>query len=192
MTNKREINEYLYYESGEDGEASRISDDWPFELSVVGTFTTGEGETEVFLFTAEGVEYLAVAGPSLTYYPKAGMELHHLRMQSLGSSWIAGQDPLDLNTSVLGDESIPSTKERRQRIEDIARQYLGDTPFTILVGLFLRSSGKYLALVQPEGKDKAMIAGTNMVVRNIPFPSASAWRRLAVGIGNLIESGRLG
>jgi hypothetical protein len=189
---KRLINEYLHCEFGEDGGASRISEDWPFQLSEVGSFTTAEGETEVFLFADDGDEYFAVSGPSLTYYPKSGMELAHLRLQALGSSWIADQDPVDLNTSILADDSVPSSKQRRQHIEDIAEQHLGCTPFSILEGLLLRSTGKYLALVQPRDNDKAILVGTNIVVRNIPFPSASAWRRLAVGIGDLVERGRLG
>lgn len=192
MTDKRDINRYLYYEFGEDGDASEISEDWPFQLSVVGSFTTAEGETEVFHFADDDQEYFAVAGRSLTYYPRGGMELAHLRLQSVGSSWIARQDPVDLNTSILAEDSVPPSVERRRHIEDIAGQHLGDAPFSILEGLFLRSTGKYLALVQPADNDKASIVGTNIVVRNIPFPSASPWRRLAVGIGNLVEGGELG
>ena len=193
---KRDINEYLYYEFSydisEDAEASQISEDWPFRLSLVGSLSAPEGDTEVFLFADDEEEYFALAGPSLAYCPRAGMDLAHLRLQSFGSSWIASQDPVDLDTVILADDSAPPSEERRQRVEDIARQYLGDTPYSIREGLFLRRTGKYVALIQPTNSDNAMIVGTNIVVRNIPFPSASAWRRLAVGIGNLVEGGKLG
>ena len=119
MTTKRGINEYLYCEFGEDGDDSRISEEWPFLLEKVGSFATDEGEAEVYFFSDDD-EYYAVTRPALTYYPKAGMEPDHLRLQTLGSSWIARQDPVDLDKCILADVSVPST-EPAARIPPPAR-----------------------------------------------------------------------
>lgn len=191
MSDRKVINEYLFCEFGYDLQQplSVVNDNWPFELKKVGTIHSAGGEIEVFEFAAGGEVYFALSGNTLTFYPAAGMTLRDLQLQHDGSAWIARQDPIDLATSQLGDESVPSVTERRAAIEALAAKVC-KSPL-ILEGLYLRATGVYLALIEDTHTGAVSIVGSGFEPSTVAFPQASSWRRLAHGIGGMLQKGVL-
>ncbi len=110
---------------------------------------------------------------------------------SSGSHWIGNNDPIDLNTSKLGETDIPKIPERKQKIEQLCLQHLDNGNCQILEGLLLKKKNQYLAIVRCNKDGKFSIVGDNIVVRKIPFENLSPWKILSIGIGNLIVTGRL-
>ncbi|MHC4345791.1 MAG: hypothetical protein ACYSUP_14030 [Planctomycetota bacterium] len=191
---RQELNEYLFYEFGCDlaePDIEKVKEDWPFVLEEAGTIDLGGTSEHIFVFEDKGEKFYAIYGRALEYFPVAGIDLANLRRQFLGSAWIARRKPMDLEVVRLGDPRVPSTSERRKRIEELARGLEPDKPVKILKGLLLESTGEYLALVQFGEEATAHAVGDRMRVRNIPFQQASASRRLSIAIGKLIEDGRL-
>jgi hypothetical protein len=83
--------------------------------------------------------------------PVAGMSLDDLRMQEIGSEWIGRRDPVDLDTSRLGDESVPSARERRERLQGLVERSVPRG--RLAEGLFLVTNGSYVALAEtPDGR----------------------------------------
>ena len=193
---KREVNEYLFYEFGfdtePDSDAAAISDSWPFELREVGMVSSLAGQRRVYEFTDEGEEYFAFGRNHFSVLPKAGMTLDDLRLQERGSAWIGRRDPVGLNTVLIGDDTVPPTPERRAAIERLAAgQFANPTALRVLEGLFLRATGSYLALVEDTASNEARALGTDIAARPVGFPAASAWRRLVVAVGGMLEDGSL-
>ncbi|MCP4544205.1 MAG: hypothetical protein GY832_44400, partial [Chloroflexi bacterium] len=122
MSDKKAINEYLFYEFGYDLHyaPAAIAGNWPFELQIVGTIRSHEGEIKVLEFITDDKAYFALSGSTLTFYSVAGMTLYDLELQHRGAAWIARQDPIDLATTRIGDTSVPSVTKRRIVIEDLA------------------------------------------------------------------------
>jgi hypothetical protein len=193
---KKELNEYLFLEFGLDTEGediSRVSNDWPFQLEQLDEIELPDGDTTyVFRFESDGELLYAIAGRSMTFFSSSGIDLPNLRRQILGSAWIADRSPIDLNTSRGEHLVIPRVPDRRKRIESLTRDLDPTRPFTILEGLFLESAREHLALVRFDGDDDAHVVVDKIRMKNIPFQEASPWRRLAIGIGTLIERGQLG
>ncbi len=193
MSEKQEINEYLFYEFGfdvDEGDIEKVSDDWPFILNKVGIIDIPSGQMEILEFKDEQEEYFVVSGSSLTYYPKAGMGLDDLRLQHMGASWMEAHDPVDLETCILGENSPAGTLERRKEILHLTKKYFAKSTIEILEGLYLRKTKEYISLVITKENDQASVVGSNFIIRNVPFPEASPWRRVAVGIGKLVDDGR--
>jgi len=191
MPDRKAINEYLFYEFGYDLQQppSVVNDNWPFELKRVGTIYSAKGEIEVFEFVAGGEVYFALSGNTLTFYPAAGMSLRDLQLQYDGSAWIARQHPTNLATSQLGDESVPSVTERQAAIEALAARVCRS--FRILEGLYLCATGVYLALIEDTHTGTVTIVGSGLEPTTVAFPQASSWRRLAYGIGRMLQKGVL-
>ena len=82
---ERDLNSYLFYEFGVDGEESSISETWPFTLRPVGNI---EGRTVLEFDDDE--PFFALAGPGFNFLPKQGMSVDDLALQFVGSDWIAG------------------------------------------------------------------------------------------------------
>lgn len=192
-SNLRNYNEYLYHEFGFNGEdqLNKISDTWPFSFVHVGTFDIAGTKTEVFEFNDGEDEFYLVDGSSLTFYDKGDLESKYVEMFLVGSHWIGNNDPIDLNTSKLGETDIPKIPERKQKIEQLCLQHLDDGNCQILEGLLLKKKNQYLAIVRCNKDGKFSIVGDKIVVRKIPFENLSPWKRLSIGIGNLIVTGRL-
>ena len=187
---KKDINEYLYYEFGIDGDEMSISEEWPFHLHSVGSLTLRGKRTDFYEFTDGETDYYAQEG---FFFPKSGMTLEDLSLQGLGQQWIGGQNPLDLNTTIIGDDQVPTMIERRYNIEALAIKALGDSAvFNIAEGLFLRKTGSYLALLKISADSDAVVVGTELKPITVGFPEASSYRRLSYALGKLLrEENRL-
>jgi len=179
-TIEKKINEYLFWEFGLDlkSDPDRISTDWPFKLRLL----PGGKRLVVFEFIDGEEGYFATAKPDFMFYRKAGMTVEDLIVQEEGSTWIGARDPIGLEMSRLGDSLVPSSLERRVRIEQLATEALGVDSCEILEGVFLRKESSYLALARATGTD-AYVVGLPDTVVSVPFPEASPGRRLAWGVG---------
>jgi hypothetical protein len=182
VDDKKDLNEYLYREFGIDGPETAISESWPYELTFVGRIDQDEASVIVYTFEDENERFYALS-PDHDFYPVAGMSFNDLRLQMKGSAWIENCSLIDLNTIILGDERIPKTRDRREAIKTLAGEKLGThKEHKILEGLYLKTEGIYLALIELDPA-QAVLVGTGMETRRIAFPEASPWRRLSYGIG---------
>ena len=182
---KAELNGYLFLEFDVDGDASRVSEDWPFELRKL----LDTPDLTVFEFH-EDEAYFALAGESLNFLPQAGMTVDDLLLQHAGAKWIGARDPVDLSTARLGDPAVPPGIERRVRLEALGASTVPTEPVKILEGLFLCSEQRYLALFGKSGEEEAVIGGLpDTPPIAVPFPQASSWRRLAWGVGLWLQRG---
>ncbi len=183
----RQLNEYLFFEFGYDLEEPPplISEDSPFKLHEVGVIDRVSLPVSVLTFDSDGESFFAVAGDSLDFFPVGGMTLEDLADQFAGSHWIGELMPIDNNTSLIGDPSVPTAIERNQRLQDLASEHLG-TGAQVLEGLFLRSNGAYLALV--EGNGQTLVVSTALPTLPAGFPSASPWRRLSASVGKYLRN----
>ncbi len=188
MNMKYDVNLYLFYEFGLDTEGedeARVSDSWPFQLH-------DTVDPTIYEFTYSEDTYFASTHDALTFYPTAGMTVADVQVQLRGAQWIKQHNPLDLSTSRMGVAGIPSAVDRRTAIEAAARKaFRVGPPFHILEGLFLLLSKHYLALVEHEQTRHTLVIGTFMEPHPAQFPTASAWRRLAFGVGELLQAGEL-
>ncbi len=195
MSVEKEINEYLFYEFGYDikeydENEGKISENWPFQLELLETLDIDGDTIQVFGFVYDNERHYALYGKDLDYYSVDDVELKYLKYQLEGSRWIAKRNPITLEYVVLGDPAIPSTKERAASIKKLA-DGIDKGECKILEGLFLKRTGEYLSLIKFGDEDISYIVGTNITLRGIPFPNASPARRLAIGIGLLIDKGDL-
>ena len=184
---ERDLNAYLFLEFGMEEEESSISETWPFSLSPLGEI----GDRVIFEFVDEDEPYFAIGGPYLDFLPKCGMTIDDLALQFTGSDWIAAQDPVSLEESRPGDDSIPSGIERQRALGELGRHATGDPRAEILEGLFLRNSRQYLGLFRIPNELEAIVGGLNTPIR-VGYYSCSACRCLAWGVGQWIRSQRLG
>lgn len=182
---KKDVNEYLYYEFGIDGEKSSISEDWPFHLHSVGFLQLPGERVEVYEFNDGEMDYYAQEG---FFFPKAGMTFDDLYLENLGKQWISEQRPVDLNTSIIGDDQVPTVIERRRNLEGLARKALGDsTVFNVSEGLFLRKTGSYIALLEIHAHNDAVALGTDLNPVLVDFPKATSYRRLSYALGKFLQ-----
>ena len=107
---KKEINEYLFFEFGVEGDESRISEEWPFILNKAGEI---DGE-EIFEFNSDNEAYYAIYGRRLRYLRKDGT-IDDLKIEFIGSSWIARQKPITLDESFGDHPKIPRAIDRRKK-----------------------------------------------------------------------------
>lgn len=197
MWTKTEINEYLYAEFGlgsdSEADAPDVRDDWPFRLNLVGTIAWPVPGTEVYEFESGGESFYAIAGAApLNYVLAEGLTMADLALTCRGSAWISRQNPIDLNTSRIGDPTVPPLYQRRQAIALLAARALGrGDGYQVIEGLFLQTSGQYLALIQDEVVGEAMIVGSQIEPRFAPQPRLPAWRRLALAVGQMLQAGLL-
>ncbi len=138
----------------------------------------------------DDVPFFALAEPSFDFLPKGGMSVDDLALQFIGSDWIMAQDPVGLEESRPGDETVPSGLERRRTLEELGRDVTGDPGATVLEGLFLRRGARYLGLFGVPNETEAVVGGLDTPLR-VGHEDCSAWRRLAWGIGQWIRSKRL-
>ena len=191
---KRDLNQYLYYEFGVDDENERdakISDNWPFKLEFIGKINIKNEVITVYAFEDDNEKFFGIDGDLISYFPQGSMDLKNLKRQFLGSKWMSQFEIINLETVVLDDAHVLSTEERRNHIKNLAKKICTTKACHILEGLFLKDAQEYIALVKFEQDKNAHIIGDRIKVRNIPFDDVSPWRRLAVGIGKLIEDGEL-
>ena len=185
---ERDLNDYLFLEFGmEEEDEAAISETWPFSLRRLGEI----GDTIIFEFDDDDDPYFAISGPCLDFLPKGGMTIDDLAVQFAGSRWIAAQQPVSLEESRPGDDSVPSGIERRRALEELGRHATGDPRAEVMEGLFLRSSRQYLGLFQIPDELEAVVGGLNTPFR-VGHSGCSAWRRLSWGVGQWIQSQRQG
>ena len=184
---EKSLNEYLFYEFGKDvdGDAAQVSEDWPFVLRRL----TESGSSIVFEFD-DDEPYFAFGGNHLNFMPKAGMSVDDLLLQVAGSDWIAARDPIDLGLSRPGDGSVPSSLERRRALQALGDRVMPGRKVEILEGLFLRAEAQYLGLFGTADETESVVAGIPDARVSVLFPEASAWRRLAWGVGHWLARTR--
>jgi hypothetical protein len=193
MASKEDINLYLFYEFGMDGEETDVSEDWPFELRNVGRITAGYYTSDVFEFSYEDETYFTLDLDGLTFYPAEGMTVEQLEQVEAGRIWLGQHEPVDLNTARIGDESVPRTPERRKAILALASRSL-NTPrenIRILEGLFLRNGQTYLALVQKRDPAETYVIGSNVEPYQVGPTQASEWRQLSLAVSEMLRTGML-
>jgi hypothetical protein len=194
MTVRKEINEYLFYEFGfdVDHEESLVSDEWPYKLSYLGELNLPNESIKVFEFEDSGEELLALSGNRLSYYPRKGMNLEELYFQTIGSEWIGSHQPVGLDTTRIGYEGFPTVRDRRLIIENIAMEScsLAEPP-KILEGLYLESTGNYLALIKPIDQEKRIVVGTGLVPIVVENEELPTWRCLSLQRGKKIAAGKI-
>lgn len=115
------------------------------------------------------------------------MTIDDLKRQRRGAHAIAAEDPLDLNTTAPND-SLPGILERRTYITRLAERLLPRPLDRILEGVFLGKSRRQIALVL-DVDGSAWAIGDGLKPTAVPFPSASAWRRMACAIGKRERDG---
>jgi len=181
---KAQLNDYLFLEFGVEGDESRVSATWPFDLRELAVTP----DLTIFEFH-DDEPYFALAGESLNFLPQAGMTVDDLIVQHDGARWIGVRDPVSLSEVRLGDSSVPSGVERSQRLQELGAATLQAGVVQVLEGLFLRRDQCYLALVRRAGDEEAVIAGLPTPTPIfVPFPKASSSRRLAWGVGRWLRS----
>jgi hypothetical protein len=190
---KKDINEYLFYEFGLEGDEDQISDTWPFDLKDVGSVIVGTQESKLFQFSDGQESYFALELPGLNFFPAVGMTAEQIQLQVAGSRWIGQRTPIDLDTVRIGDDSVPSIKERRAAVVELASTMLNTSPtdIRVLEGLYLSSEGTYVALVELTSSNQAYVIGTDLRPFMVGFHEASDWRRLSVGIGEMLSTAEL-
>jgi hypothetical protein len=180
---KTELNGYLFLEFDVEGDESRVSEDWPFELHKL----LETSDLTVFEFH-EDQAYFAVADEGLNFLPQAGMAVEDLLLQRSGARWIGARDPIDLSVVRLGDAAVPSTIERRRRLDALGADAIHGQEVKLLEGLFLPGEQRYLGLFETSATDEAVIAGLpGAPPMRVSFPQASPWRRLAWGVGQWLK-----
>ena len=117
------------------------------------------------------------------------MTFDDLALQYVGGDWLEAQDPVSLEESRPGDDSIPSGIERQRALEELGRNVTGDPRAEIMYGLFLRNSRRYLGLFRVPNESEAVIGGLETPIR-VGLDECSAGRRLAWGVGQWIRSQR--
>ena len=183
---ERDLNDYLFLEFGMDEEEETlISETWPFSLRRLGEI---EGRL-IFEFDDDDEPFFAIGEPYLDFLPKNGMTIDDLALQFVGSKWIAAQDPVSLEESRPGDDSIPSGIERKRALEELGRLTTGDPGAEVMEGLFLRKSRQYLGLFRVLNELEAVVGGLDTPLR-VGHDPCSAERRLAWAIGQWIKSQR--
>jgi hypothetical protein len=180
---RRSLNAYLSCEFGlndEDGD-THATESFPFYLRLTHTFVLGARHVQIFEFDHDADTYFAIAGRALNFYPRAGMSATDLEVQMRGAAWIAEQEPIDGNTSLIG-EAVPSALTRRARMREIASDVTGFDDPSILDGIYLRKRGNYLVLVDRPGASTLLLSDGHDPVE-VPFPAASPARRMSYAIG---------
>lgn len=114
---RRDLNAYLFYELGFDGEhdESEVREDWPFVLVVAGN----PGGVPVYEIEVDGERHFVTENPTAVF-PAAGMSLDHLELVWAGMAWIRTRDPIGLETSAIGYDDVPPGIERRRACEALA------------------------------------------------------------------------
>ncbi len=191
---KRIINGQLYFEFGFGAlhhDAGLIAENWPFNLIYLGQSPCGNDACEVFGFDAEGEKYYAVAGEFITCIAVSGVDFSNLKRQIQGGRWIESRGPVSLHETPKDQPDVPMLAKRKARIGGMTRAKSEGRKFEILEGLYFAKTKDYVALVQYEGEKYAQLLGDKISLKNIPFEGIPSRRRLAIGIGLLIERGRL-
>ncbi len=176
---------YLWPEFGweEEGNESRVSAQWPFDLHYLGTVDLSGRSTVVFEFDQNGESYFALDGRALDFMGKSGMDIRSLTAQLSGSAWIPDRQPVTLNDVRPGQSDIPSVRARRKRLDELLARWVPGGDFELDEGLFLVRTGTYLGLARDA--HGSVIAFGDALHRSIPesFAGLAPWRQLALAVG---------
>jgi hypothetical protein len=187
MDKYRDFNEYLFYEFGYELNVERISSSWPCVFVEIATIVLSGSETKIYEFKElqSSEPYYLVDGRTLTFYPRDNLDIDQFKTFLVGAYWIGHQSPVDLNTSEIGTD-VPPTYKRREIILDLCAQHVGSDKMSILEGLFLKKSKQFIALVA-DSAGTTHLLGTKVKATPVAFPESSAWKRLALGVGKLVQ-----
>lgn len=162
------------------------TDNYPFELEYAGRI----GETLYYIFDSGfGLQYACWEPGFIGNFPMADMTMEDLVDQELGLDWIMKKRPVSLYPERYSSHGPkPSDMPGRQIIEDLARDALGpETEFEVLEGEILKRTGKYLALIQPNGAEYALVIGTDIEPLRIGHQEATRDRRMALAIARYLS-----
>tara|TARA_B100001093_G_C26562053_1_gene899097 strand:+ start:35 stop:652 length:618 start_codon:yes stop_codon:yes gene_type:complete len=189
--NYTDFNNYLFFEFGwfEEGDESQISEVWPYTFEKLDSFQIDGVKTDIYKFT-EDEDYYLIDDNSLNFISSENLSINYLKLYLLGSAWIGFQKPIDLNTMDKRDPIIPSIPHRKECLKKIWTKYF-DCDYIICEGLFLKKTQRYLGLGQRQDNKKMMVFGDGIIVRNIPFEDLSYSKRLSIGIGKLLNDGKI-
>jgi len=137
------------------------------------------------------VNVRTLADGHMTFLPVAGMQAADIALELEGIHWISSNEPVSLNTVGGLEADIPSLAERREKTAALADLAAGGAGGVVLEGLYLVRRREYLVLAKRAEEERAHIVGDRIRLRNIPYPTASPWRRLALGIGKLVRAGMI-
>lgn len=144
---QQDLNEYLKLEFGVNGPESNVSANWPFELKFETKVGSGQNTEYIFSFTSNGRKFIARHGRILDFSSAEDFDVNDAEHQKLGKSWIGAKDPVDLNTTVLG-QNVPYPKDRRIAITELASAYGESGNFEIIEGLYFKKTQEYPALLR--------------------------------------------
>jgi hypothetical protein len=185
-SSQQHLNEYLYHEFGLDVEKPNREPDssWPFKLKRLGSIETEAGSYNVFTFDAGELHY-ALDGPVTQFFPVSGMSLEDVRLQLLGESWLGRQRPVGIDTSVIGDDTVPPLQERLRATQGLADLVSGD----VTIGLFLKSCAEYVVLARRVPDRTVFVVGSSITATEARCPDAPDYRRLTASLGDLLVRG---
>ena len=190
---KQKLNQFLISEFGidSDGGTRPATDSWPFVLMPAGRIASGPGDPDVFRFELEEPYFVINIG-SPHCYPVAGMTIADLEQQFAGASWLAAREPIDLSTSATGLLGVPSIPERREAVTSLVTNSFGsEASFKILECIYLRKEMRYYSLVEMSDTKLVHLIGSGIEPAKVDFSMASSWRRLALGVGECLRSGKI-
>ena len=182
---------YIEFGVGDKFNAHECSDSWPFKLVPVGEVQLGGEPAKVFQFSARGLKWYLVHGKSLSVYQACNLTPKHFKRFLVGNHWLGINEPVDLNTSVLGDPAVPGTQLRKKHIQKLAQKYLPKSDLTIPEGILLKKSQEYVALVTEQHTGASHVVSNNVILKNVPYRNLNPWKRLSLGIGTLIATNKL-
>lgn len=190
----KEYNKYLFFEFGFDVEGyseSEVSKAWPFGLTFLESTEIFGVPTALYEFSDQDVEYVLVDGSSLGFHKKDGLTIDELKRQLLGAAWLGKRHPVKLNSPRIDYQRIPSVPEREKCIQALWEKHFPDESMRILEGLYLQRSKEYIALIESITSDVTAIIGNQIVFTDVQWKQLPVWRRLALGIGTLLQDGAL-
>lgn len=180
----KDINGFLFDEFGfakrKKADRTKISDDYPFKLKLVGILEDFSDLAEVYEFTHRKKDWYVFSN-GCGYCEKAGMSLQDLQIQNNGAFWLSNTKPLHHGTSYFGEEGVPSALERQKQSQLIIDDFIAKNSYCeVEHSFFLKRLQKSIAMVKMNGEFWLLSDFFEPV--KIKFPS------IQYGLGILLES----
>jgi hypothetical protein len=192
---RKSVNIFLFKEFRYDRRKKQraVSEDWPFVLTYLGAIKTFDYYSDVYEFTWRRDAFFITCEGGLvhaSYWPVAGMTINDFQNQFQGQKWLGRT--IDLDTTVLGEEGIPGSIERRAAILSLAQAVPGERgSFRIRWGLYVTKRKQHIGLVEGVTTSKVWIVSGAFPPQLARLLRAGEERCIASQIGELIEQGVL-